>query len=176
MSGFVRLDRLDPYELFGAQVRRSRLAIRTAYDEAFAAWDRRKELLQEHQWSSAYGGQMATKFEADLDRMWDEAIAENIQADIQAGIVVLVTNDALQRFARGVLVSASRAEGYGADYGVPYKGTVKLTVLLRAAANSVRHASEWDDLPWDKYRPWPSATLGPFPTGVYPTLEDCAKF
>lgn len=171
MSGFINLDSLDPFELFGAQIRRSRFAVKAAYDGAFLAWDRKSELLREHQWSSSYGGSAPTSPEADLDRMWDEAIAENVLADTQAAIVVLVASDALQRFIRGVLREDRRREGYGPEYGPPHRGTVKLTELLRTGANSVRHVSEWDDLPWDSYRPWPSGT-----TNVYPTVADCKVF
>lgn len=54
MSGFVRLvENLDPFELFGAQVRRPRLAIKSAYNGAFAAWDRKVESLQVHHWFGA---------------------------------------------------------------------------------------------------------------------------
>lgn len=180
MSGFVRLDGPDPYELFGAQFRRSRFALQTAYDEAFAAWDRRSELLKEHAWSSGYGGMeipwlSATGTEtrelpqATLDRMWDEALAENVQADSQASIVLLVADDALQRFARGVLSDQRRAAGYGPAYGAPYKGLVKFTRLLRAGTNAIRHVSEWDDLPWRDYYPWPVGG------NVYPPLEYCKQ-
>src|SRR5579862_4840989 len=178
MSGFIKLDTLDPIELFAAQIRRSRMAVKSAYDEAFAAWDRRSELLREHQLSSGYGGMDPPWLEGyggrpplaqvDLDRMWDDAVAENVQADMQASLVVLVTDDALQRLMRGLLGDERRPEGYGPEYGVPYKGLVKLTVLLRAGSNSVRHVSEWDDLPWNTYYPWPTAT-----GGVYPTLDEC---
>jgi hypothetical protein len=181
MSGFVRLDGPDPYELFGAQFRRSRFALQTAYDEAFAAWDRRSELLKEHEWSSGYGGMeipwlSATGTgtrelpQATLDRMWDEALAENVQADSQASIVLLVADDALQRLARGVLGDEKRAEGYGLAYGAPYKGLVKFTRLLRAGTNAIRHVSEWDDLPWRDFYPWPVGG------NVYPPLDDCKQF
>ena len=181
MSGFVRLDGPDPYELFGAQFRRSRFALQTAYDEAFAAWDRRHELLREHELSSGYGGaeipwlsavgaETRTLPKATLDRMWDDALAENVQADSQASIVLLVADDALQRFVRGVLGSERRAEGYGPAYGAPYKGLVKFTRLLRAGTNAIRHVSEWDDLPWRDYYPWPGGGRD-----VYPPLDDCRQ-
>jgi hypothetical protein len=185
VSGFLRFEdpdpsgRPDPYKLFGAQFRRSRLAMETAYDDAFAAWDRRCELMKEHDWSSdyggmevpwsdAYGGQPPALPRADLDRMWDEALAENVLADCQASIVLLVADDAMQRFARGVLGENRDPAGYGPAYGAPYKGLVQFTRLLRAGTNAVRHVSEWDDIPWNDHHP----RLGGL-AGVYPTLDDC---
>lgn len=178
VSGFIKLDTLDPIELFAAQIRRSRLAVKVAYNEAFAAWDRRGELLRKRPLSSAYDGLEAPWLDGygsrsplskvDLDRMLDEAVAENVQADMQASLVVLVADDALQRLIRGLLKDERRGEGYGPDYGAPFRGMVKLTVLLHAGANAIRHVSEWDDLPWNTYHPWPTAT-----GSVYPTLDEC---
>ncbi len=95
MSRFVKLERLDPYTLFGSVLRRSRLAMKAAYDEAFSAHHRCTELLREHQWASF--DEMHNPFERplritneiperqrsreDLDRMYSDAQAEDLQAD-----------------------------------------------------------------------------------------------
>jgi hypothetical protein len=127
-----------------------------AYDGAFAAHHRCTELLREHQWASydetldPFSG--AAQFtgatprqrpsRAQLDRMYVDAQAEDLQADYQASIVILFADDTLQRFAKGVL---GKAPGLEPGYGPAYREGVRLTTLLRAGTNGIRHVSEWDD-------------------------------
>ncbi len=156
MSRFVKLERLDPYTLFGSVLRRSRLAMKAAYDEAFAAHHRCTELFREHQWASfddargpfSVASQIAgalpqqRRSKEELDQMFVDAQAEDLQADYQASIVVLFADDTFQRFAGGVL---GKGPGLNPGYGPTYGGGVQLTTLLRAGTNTIRHVSEWDD-------------------------------
>lgn len=154
MSRFLKLERLDPYRLFGAVVRRSRLGMKAAFDEAFAAHTRCTDLLKEHQWLSfderkdVFGALHSSRnlsqpalTRADLDQMYLDAQAEDLQADYQASIVILFADDALQHLAKGLL---GKAPGLHPGYGGAYNG-VPLTTLLRAGTNALRHVSEWDD-------------------------------
>jgi hypothetical protein len=115
MSRFLKLDRLDPYRLFGSVLRRSRLGMKAAFDEAFAAHARCSELLKRHQWLSfdesrdvfaafrhSRNGRKPTATPGDLEQMYPDAQAEDLQADYQASIVVLFADDALQHFAKGL--------------------------------------------------------------------------
>lgn len=65
------------------------------------------------------------------------AEAEDVQADLQAGLVLLTTDDALQRFARAINVNL--------DNCGPRINDVPFSTLVRAATNAIRHVSEWDD-------------------------------
>lgn len=153
MSRFLKLERPDPYRLFGAMVRRSRLGMKAAFDEAFAAYTRCEDLLNEHQWLSfddrkdvfgalhSRNASRSAVTRADLDQMYLDAQAEDLQADYQASIVILFADDTLQRLAKGLL---GKAPGLHPGYGGAYNG-VPLTTLLRAGTNALRHVSEWDD-------------------------------
>jgi hypothetical protein len=157
MSRFLNLHRPDPYRLFAAFSRRSALGLRAAYDAAFAADMRCKELMQEERWLSARAQPLGFPvFTGDIgddeisplelaerrEVLWAEAEAEDLQTDLQASIVVLWADDTLRRFERGVLERKPRfARGYGPTYGE----NVPLTTLLRAATNTLRHVSDWDD-------------------------------
>jgi len=157
MSRFLNLHPPDPYRLFGAVLRRSRLGLTTAYDAAFEADRRCKELMLEHKWLSArgkpvgfplFGGDAdAARFPTAeqierCDALWAEAEAEDLQTDFQASIVLLWADDTLRRFERGVL---ERPPSFARGYGPTYGENVPLTTLLRAATNTLRHVSEWDD-------------------------------
>lgn len=103
--------------------------------------------LLEHQWLSfderkdIFGALHAprnpsrpTVTRADLDQMYLDAQAEDLQADYQASIVILFADDALQRLAKGLL---DKAPGLHPGYGRAYNG-VPLTTLLRACTNALR--------------------------------------
>lgn len=160
LSRFLRLDKLDPYQALGAVLRRSRLSMERAFQASFAAHLRCGELLQEHIWGSArradsfgfpiFGGERAARESSvdarRLDELWLDAIAEDFQSDQQAAPVILTADDALQTFAKGVLGKAPSLEpGYGPTYGPEYGPPVHLTTLLKAATNTLRHVSEWED-------------------------------
>ena len=89
-----------------------------------------------------------------------EAQAEDLLADQQASILVLWADDALRRFARGILNKAPTFnKGYGMKYGcwTELNVPVPLTTLLRATTNTLRHVSEWDDnnaliFPYDDFK------------------------
>ena len=162
MSQFLKLDHLDPFESFAAVIGRSRLAMSAAYDAAFAAHERCRKALEDHRWGSAarvgafgfpvFADQRSSMWGAVgdevLHRLWLDALAEDFQCDQQAAPVILVADDTLQRFAKGVL---GKAPGVGPGFGPEYGGhggrAVSLTSLLRAATNALRHVSEWDDDP-----------------------------
>jgi hypothetical protein len=114
-------------------------------------------------WSEPHARQRRpTASQAELERIYAEAQAEDLQADYQVSIVLLFADDALQRFAKGV---SGKAPGLNASYGPEYgthRGKVKLTALLRAGTNAIRHVSEWDDYPW-------TTQMG----AVYPRIEHC---
>jgi hypothetical protein len=118
MSRFLNLHRPDPYRVFGAVLRRSRLGIRAAYDAAFAADLRCEELRQEERFLGARGQPFGFPlFGGDVDAgrfispevmerraaLRAEAEAEDLQTDFQASVVVLWADDTLRRFERSVL-------------------------------------------------------------------------
>jgi hypothetical protein len=171
----VKLEWLDPYRLFASRVWISRHAIKIAYDEAFAAFQRCHALLKEELWAEFPGGtsdwfhamaNAENQPEPARDRINDlhyTAEVENNLADWQAAIVLMFADETLQRFARGVLGRSHRAfDGYGPQYpdatncGRP----VRLTTLLRAGTNAIRHVAEWDTPEF------------PFP---YPTVPHCNR-
>ncbi|MBD5654754.1 MAG: hypothetical protein IAI50_06185 [Candidatus Eremiobacteraeota bacterium] len=171
----------DPYQLFGAILHRSRLGLQEAHRAAFKADSRCSELQREEQFlgfeQSSYGPDLPflrgdahfagterrslEEIVARRDEIWAEAQAEDLFADQQASILVLWADDALRRFARGVLKRApSFDKGYGVTYGCWPAGEVPiaLTTMLRAATNTLRHVSEWDDnsalvFPYDDFKP-----------------------
>lgn len=162
MSIFLNLERFNPHRLFATVLSRSRLSMTTAYQASFAAHSRCVDLLERHRYGTASleghldfpvypdgSTTMApTMNREDLDGLWVEAVAEDIQADQQAGPVILTADDALQRFAKGVLKKAPGLNpGYGPTYGPSYGPPVHLTTLLRAGTNTLRHVSEWDENP-----------------------------
>lgn len=158
VSLFVNPDSLDPYVLFSTVLRRSRLGMQTAYDASFAAYLRCAQLLEDHRFGSAprFGplglrvfadapDETSAPTPAELDAMWADALAEDFQADHQAAPVLLTADDALQRFAKGVLGCAPGLfPGFGSCFGST-NTPVPLTSLLRAGTNALRHVSEWDE-------------------------------
>lgn len=154
MPRMLRMERLDPYETFGASLRAARHALRVAYEEAWKASDRCNELqntVLHEQLSDPDPFEMAgfpslrepRADVEDLDRMWVQAYAEDLHADHQAGVVLLFADDALQRLAKGAL-NLRAAPGIKTAFGRHYSG-VRLTALLKAGTNAIRHASEWDE-------------------------------
>ena len=162
LSQFLKLDYLDPFDAFATVIKRSRLAMTTAYNMAFAAHERCRKALEDHRWGSAarvgafgfpvFADERSSAAGAlgdeDLRRLWLDALAEDFQSDQQAAPVILVAADTLQRFAKGVL---GKAPGVGSGFGPAYGGyggePVSLTSLIRAATKLLRHVSEWDDDP-----------------------------
>ena len=89
--------------------------MKTAYFEAFSARDRCSELLQAYRFvgfdeesdlfiSGMTAGETSRKrlSRSELDQIYLNAQAEDLQADYQASLVVLFADDSLQRFASGV--------------------------------------------------------------------------
>jgi hypothetical protein len=155
MSRFLRIDshQDDPYDLFVRSLRRSRQAIERTYHEAFQASDRCNALLKEVQWVWAqtkdafewatfiptFGGEIPA---ARIDNLYKDAQVEDHYCDLQSSIVALFADDQLQTLAEQVLGRRIGLEGYGPVYG----NGVKLTAMLRATTNAIRHLSEWSDL------------------------------
>lgn len=173
MSLFVNFDDLDPYTLFAAAVRRTRLAMCNAFDAAFKAYNDACSLLERHAYENIHDEHgvyelMGLEHVRKTPRMNPEAlkqlhaqaVAEDRQADYQAAPVLLFADDALQRFAKGLLGRAPSvsAPGYGPEYRTN-AGKVKLTRILRAGTNTIRHVSEWDDAGM----PFPYPALGSLP-------------
>jgi hypothetical protein len=168
LARFVKLERLDPYRLFGSVLRRSRLAMAAAYDGAFDAHHRCTELVREHQLakfddqSSPFNAGFTNvpppqrRSQEELDQMYLDAQAEDLQADYQASVVVMFADDTLQRFASGVL---GKGPGLDPGFGPRYGGDVRLTTLLRAGTNAIRHVSEWDDSDFPFPYPDPSKPM-----------------
>jgi hypothetical protein len=113
MSTFVKLDDSDPFETIAVIMRRSRLGMERAYLAAFAAHARCADLLRDHRWGTSavdatsfpiFGSSEAIHVptEGELQGIWLEALAEDLQADLQAAPVILGADDSLRRFARGV--------------------------------------------------------------------------
>jgi hypothetical protein len=150
-----------------------------AYDAAFDAYQRCTELLQEHEWSQidtddvfeqlglydSGATRWPTPSQEELQRMYAEAQAEDLQADYLAGVLLLFADDTLQRFAKGVIGTApGLGSGYDPEFGTR-RGKVRLTAFLRAGTNAIRHVSEWEDYPWEIedpgkiYPTWRSARM-----------------
>jgi hypothetical protein len=178
MSRYLKMGNLDPHQLFCAVLIRSRRGMQEAHRAAFEADARCSELQREERFlgfaQSSYGfpipvfggdvtgsetGQSLEEIVARRDRIWIEAQAEDLFADQQASILILWADDTLRRFARGVLtMPPTFKKGYGRTYGCwpPQSVPVPLTTMLRAATNTLRHVSEWDDnpelvFPYDKF-------------------------
>lgn len=168
MSRFLNLGDTEPYRLFGAVLRRSRLGMQEAHRAAFAADARCTELQQEERFVgarqsygfpfSAFVGDISAEVDPASsaknserrDDLLAEAQAEDLFADQQSPVLILWADDTLRRFCRGVLKKhPTFTNGYGPLYGspAPQGDPVHLTSLLRAATNTLRHVSEWDDNP-----------------------------
>jgi hypothetical protein len=154
MSRFVNLGNHDPYRLFAAVLARSRRGMEEAFYAAFAADARCSQLMKEEQLLSisitptAIG---ATAVETPVARaleygaMSEERTSLRVAAQAEDLIVVLWADNILQRLARGVLGKRSNSsDGYGPRYGSA-QDPVPFTSMLRAATNTLRHVSEWDD-------------------------------
>ena len=157
MPRFILMDRLNPHQLFAATMRRSRYSMQIAYGEAFRASNQCNALVKEAlhaqldpQDSFPFGSQPAVPESAlpeagYVDRLYSEAQAEDFQADQQSSLLILFADDALWRYARVLLgrppsIDPADLREYGPEFG-----GVKLTSLLRAGTNAIRHVSEWDD-------------------------------
>ncbi len=157
MPRFIAIDRLNPHQLFAATLRRSRYSMQIAYGEAFRASNQCNALVNQALRTQVdpqdffpYGERAVVPNSAlpevgYVDRLYSEAQAEDIQADRQSSILILFADDALWRYARVLLgkppsIDPANLREYGAAYG-----GVKLTSLLRAGTNAIRHVSEWDD-------------------------------
>jgi hypothetical protein len=175
MARFLELERLDPHRGFAKLLSRHRLGMATAYGLAFAAHRRSGELEKRHLWSVMPrwepigipeldllpgAGDSADERDADLDAIWPMADAEDLQADMQAGLVIVTADELLQRFAKLVLGKRPGLDpGFGPTYG-GFNGAapVHLTTLLRAGTNTIRHVYDWDDRPELQRLPYPQIT------------------
>ena len=166
MSRFVRLATLDPYQAFAVLLRRSRPAMERAYLASFEAHRRCSELLRDHLFASVQHHDMAgfpifdegdtadVDDQPDLDALWIGGIAEDYAADLQAAPVVLTADSQLRLFGKRVLKRQVIEPGFGPLYKSSI-GDVRLTTLLWAAANAIRHVEEWDDNPDLARLPYP---------------------
>jgi hypothetical protein len=155
MSRFLNMNQHDEYEQFATTVRRLREPMKRAYLAAVEASNLCNEMLHESMYRSA----MAQEFNV-LDMFVERprsaypakdmqtarelhvgAEVEDMQADWQATVVVLFADDTLRRLKRRVLPQSRQREGFGTTY----RDGVRLTELLWAGANAIRHVSEWDD-------------------------------
>lgn len=175
MARFLQLERLDPYHGFAALLSRHRLGMATAYGLAFDAHLRSAELEKRHLWSVMPhwepvgipefdvllgSDERSAQEDADLDEIWPLADAEDLQADMQAGLVIVTADELLQRFAKLLLRKRPGLEpGFGPTYG-GFNGdaSVHLTTLLRAGTNTIRHVYDWDDRTELQRLPYPSIT------------------
>jgi len=160
MSSFVKLDWLDPYKAFASRLQLSRHAMRLSFDEAFRAYLRCHELLKQELWvncpvdpaewllAEATGESPELIEPGQIQDFHYEAQVEDALADHQASSVLLFVDDALQSLARGLLRKEHKTlDGYGPRYEDVRDRSkpVALSTLLRAATNTIRHLSEWDD-------------------------------
>jgi hypothetical protein len=155
MSRFLNMSRQDDFEQFAATIRRLREPMKRAYLAAVDASNLSNELLDESMYRSAmaHEGNVFDLFmerprsanPTDDARLARElhlaAEVEDMQADWQASAVVLFADDTLRRFKRRVLPKKRHRE----NFGKPFNDGVRLTELLWAGANAIRHVSEWDD-------------------------------
>lgn len=153
MSRFLNLNRYDEYERVAVTLRRMREPMRRAYIAAVEASNLCNDMLDESmRRAMAHNRDALNVFRnptrsADADDMRSAheihlaAEDEDSTADWQASVVVLFADDVLRRFKRRVLPESRQREGFGKTYN----GGVRLTELLWAGANAIRHVSEWDD-------------------------------
>jgi len=127
---FARLHKANPIPLFRATWKFSRRSLILAYDAAFEAAERRNEFLE------SMRGPEGLSEESRV-----AAYAEDIVAHQQAGVVLLAADNALWRLSRSLLPIGDAKAGYGPSYN----NGVRLTTLLRATTNAIRHVSDWDD-------------------------------
>ena len=164
MSRFLKLHSADPARRFGTVLRRSWPSMDSAYLAAFGANARCTELLEEERWLAAAALpplpflQFSTPVESPVDladrreALWLSAEAEDVQADLQAGTVLLAADELLQTLARGLAVPAL-------EHG-PLINGVRFSTLLRTATNAIRYVAQWDDDP-DLPFPYPSLASVP---------------
>ena len=165
MGSFVKLEWLDPYELFASKLDLSRRPMALSFNEAFAAFRRCHSILHDLQWADfnceegwlTEGDAEAAQTQLDPGALQYQAQVEDNSADWQASVVLLFADDALQSLARGVLRDHKSLDGYGPEYlDVTNSGRpVRLTTLLRAGTTAIRHVSDWDtpEMPFPYRRP-----------------------
>ena len=157
MPRFINPSRLNPHHLLASTLYRSRFAMKNAYLEAVRASDRCNDLMREMRFRRSskslpqifrdFGSIDGLEIEPDgyADRSVADAQAEDIQCDQQSTLLILFADDALSRYASMLLGSGPSLDpNAGREYGSTYNG-VRLTSLLRAGTNAVRHCSEWDE-------------------------------
>jgi hypothetical protein len=99
-------------------------------------------------------GDAADVDQPDLDALWISGIAEDYAADLHAAPVVLTADSLLRLFGKRVLKRQVIEPGFGSLY-TSSVGEVRLTTLLWAAANAIRHVEEWEDNPELTRLPYP---------------------
>ncbi len=124
-----------------------------AYLEAWRASDASNSLLKQAMWAQYDFGEDVDPFYATVTGvkvvsdpdypklLYANAEAEDVQADQQASLLILMADDALQRYSRELLGKSGLYPGYGPDHF-----GIKMTTLLRAGTNTLRHVSEWDEM------------------------------
>ena len=155
MSRFLNMSQYNEFERLAVSLRRMREPMRRAYMSAVDASDLCNDMLDESMYRSAraHEGDVLSMF-MNVPRSDDPAedmrsaheihLAaedEDGTADWQASVVVLFADDVLRRFKRSVLPAERQRECFGKTFN----GGVRLTELLWAGANAIRHVSEWDD-------------------------------
>lgn len=137
MPRFIELNNFDIFEQFAASLNRVRKPLSYAYCEAFQAFERSRDLLNESEresgWYSGGGDQQKA------NELHGAAFTEDVQADMFASIAVLFADDVLRRFHWGLFGKMPKLKrGYGRK-----DNDVALSVLLLAGGNAIRHASWW---------------------------------
>jgi hypothetical protein len=155
MPRFLNLNQLEDYDQLAHALRRARSPMERAYLASVEASNLCNDMLDESMYRSA----MAQEYDAldmfmerprsadpakDMQKARELHVAadgEDMQADWQASVVVLFADDVLRRYKRRVLPKKRQRESFGPTYN----DGVRLTELLWAGGNAIRHASEWDD-------------------------------
>ncbi len=135
MTAFVRLLKPKPIPLFVTQLEAMRPALERAYLDACQAQSESCGLT-DHLMRAA-----VSPDEQLDDSVRVRAYAEEVRANLQATVVLLSVDDALQRLGKAIL---GKPLGISRGFGAVCNG-VALTRVLRATTNCVRHVSEWDD-------------------------------
>jgi hypothetical protein len=165
MPRILRLERDDPIPQFFATIRRLREPIERAYFDAFAASDAcndglraARELFQSslhaYDLNQASAGGNGSRDVDQVNELYRIAYADDLRCDLQASLVVLFADNAIQRLGKRLFQRPIGLRGFGTLFN-----DVHFTTLVRATTNTLRHVDDWADLPF----PYPEADAATSP-------------
>lgn len=140
MPRFIELTNFDAFEQFAAEIQRARKPLSFAYCHSFQAFERSRDLLKESERVSGWYGGGANQDVAHA--LHNDAYTSDVQAEMFASTAILLADDLLRRFYRQLF---GKPLPFEPGYGKAHNGDVRLTTLLQAGGNAIRHVSWWAD-------------------------------